>query len=427
MKKDPVGETQPVFPARLIEAAPDVAKPAQGGEQITLAVHKAWKTAGGVLAGKPRHSDRFLTDELKAAGHAVKSLTPKLKGQTRIKPEDARILLSHFFSNWPVRDEDADEDDDLSYGPLLTDDEADKVIDLIVERLKDAPAQPAAKPTASSAEPAGDLPGAPVGDLVAEMFEESDAYFIVGTERPLVTQSPKTELIGFRNIINRLKDIEESDDRERLIVWILDLGRQTFEDLESRQRYLNVQALITRFKALRLFQDRGREDRWKWLERRAAFVILDTINEQPLDMKGIRRPSFLAHHVALSAVAPEWAKSPNFRTLYGSELDRLDQRSFSVFYKAEGWPPSTSEDEDETLMLRRYFGYASFGEVARGLELPSPGTSYEEAYRTVYTATVEMLKMKNKFGDNALTGSQAIAQLRYLGFRLMNLQEFMSL
>lgn len=427
MKKDIVEDSHGAFPVRLVELVPNIATLEHNPEELTLAVHRAWKSAGGILLGKPRHSDRFLAEELRAARTPVKSLTPKLKKLTRLKPGDVRALLTLFFSKWPMPDEDANTEDEIGYTPLLSEAEADSVTDLMASRLEAAPTQSQPRVMPGLPDPAGTLPGEPIGDLIAAMFEDSDAYFIVGTERPLVTQSPKTELIGFRNIINRLKDIEESDGKERVLVWILDLGRQTFEDLESRQRYLNVQALITRFKALRLFQDRGREDRWKWLERRAAFIILDTIHDQPVDMRGIRRPSFLGHHVALSAVAPEWAKSPNFRTLYGSELDRLDQRSFSVFFNAKGWPSVgvEDEDEDEPAVLLRYFGYASFGEVARGLELPSPGASYEEAYRTVYAAAVDMLKLTRK--PDMLAGDQAKAQLRYLGFRLMNLQEVMTL
>ena len=396
------------IPQRLLELVPGLESKIDYPEDFIRALHKAWKHAGGTLSGKPRHSDRFLSDYLNRQNNSVRSLTPKLVGKTRIKPKDAENLLWAFLTYWPEAESGDTEAEELNYQQILSDEEIEELADYVANKITVNPSSQPSLNRPSSETPADDIPGEPVGDLVARQYEEADAYFIVGTERPLVTQS-RTELIGFRDIINQLKYIEDADGKARLLVWILDLGRQRFEDFESRQRYLNVQALITRFKALQLFQDRGKQERWEWLRSRAAFVVLDTLYDQPFE-RGVKRPSFVTHNVSFNAVAPEWAKNTNFRTLYGSELERLDQRSFSVFLKAEGWPAPTDEDEEAKEFVR-YFGYASFkvdnklnsDTVARGLDLPSPGDSYEDAYRTVYAAALDLLKLENRAIDAGLT------------------------
>lgn len=424
--------------ARIQEHLSSEADPSDEPQQFVRLLHQAWKQAGGTLSGKPRHSDRFLADQLKDQGLEVRSLTPKLVGKTRIASKDAETLVRYFLENWPDKaDAGSNGDDDVTYKSFLSKKVLDDVVDFVSNHIAARSASSSSFETAAAAPlPSDEFPGEAVGPLIDRMFQESDAYFIVGTERPLVTADTKTELLGFRNLMNRLKEIEYTDRKIRPLVWVLDMGRQIFEenDVESRQRFLGVQALITRFKALRLFEDRGREERWAWLSKRAAFVILDTRFDEPFEMKGFKRPAFVAHHVALSAIAPEWAKDPNFRALYGSDMQRLDQRNFSVFYNAEGWPAPT-EDNEDAVIWRRYFGYASFArnqlpnadKVARGLELPSPGRSYEDAYRAVYRAAIDLLKIENRSLSDYHDSKIVIAQLRYLGFRLMNLQDFMKL
>lgn len=80
-----------------------------------LDIHRRWKEAGGKLAGKPRHSDRFLEDQLKARGTPIRSLTPKLIGKTRIAPVDGKALASYLLFNWPAS---ASDNEEVSYEPI---------------------------------------------------------------------------------------------------------------------------------------------------------------------------------------------------------------------------------------------------------------------------------------------------------------------
>jgi hypothetical protein len=69
-------------------------------------------------------------------------------------------------------------------------------------------------------------------------------------------------MIGFRDLMNEFWKIDRSDDQERILVWALDLGRQDFEDTESRLRFMNAESLMTRFKALKRFKEIDTEARW---------------------------------------------------------------------------------------------------------------------------------------------------------------------
>jgi hypothetical protein len=401
----------------------DLPDAAADPQTLLRQLHRAWKTAGGTYGGKPRHSDRFLAEQLKTRNTVVRSLTPKLAGTTKIKPQDAEFLSSFFLSSWPKDADSAAED--LSYEPLLPPDDAEEFVDFIVEGLEQAIGLPQ---TAHST-----LPGEGIEVLLRGLYGACDALFTVATESAVVRFSNLVHpMHGFRKLITEWWEVEQVDDRPRPLIWIADIGRKTFDDPEPAQRFLSLYDLVTRIKALRDFDDRKRDERFHWLERRAVFVVLDTRFEQDVAMAGFRRPTFLPHHVSFSAIPPEWAKTPNFRALYGSELDRLTQRTFTVAYKAQpGW--QTGGDDEEEQRLRRYFGHASFAvdtkpnseQVGRSLELPSPGASYEEAYKTVYAATIELLGLKSKAQEpHAINGKLAIEQLKYLGFRLLRLEEF---
>lgn len=216
---------------------------------------------------------------------------------TRIKPHDAEILVRYFLANWPQAG--GADSEEIAYAGLLRAEGIEELAELVADELESsASATPRVLPATS-------LPGEEVAKLLITLYEQSDALFTVGTARALLPlqaepSDQQIPLRGFRNLMNDFWAIEQNDGKPRPLIWVLDFGRQTFEDAESTQRYLRVQELVTRIKALYLFEDRRREDRLRWLESRAVFVVLDTRFEQSIDMKGFRRPNFIAHHVSLA-------------------------------------------------------------------------------------------------------------------------------
>jgi hypothetical protein len=399
--------------------------PAEAPAQFVVDLAHQWKDRGGNVAGKPRHSDRYLDDLLRANGRPIRSLIPKLAGRTHLRPADAEVLVRTFLSHWdyigdPHSGEIAARSADL-YMPLLPEAEIEAVCAYVADRIEALGAEVRG---ASESETVLALPGRHTSDLIADEFRDSAAYFQIGAGQTVLVAKPEMALVGFRDLIDRLWAIDSADRRDRMLVWTLDLGRQDFDDPESRLRFMNVVALLARFKALRRFPEGRSEERWNWLQSRAIIVLHDTRSGRP-DVPQL--PAFDPHHVLFSAIPPKWAGSPAFLTLYGTE--RLQETSYSIFLKR-------TVDREQPRFEFRYFGCAVLragdkdDPEPRALELNPPGRSYVEALGTVFEAAAFTLDIRNIPAELSIDGMKissdhAIEKLRHHGFLLLRLEEFM--
>jgi hypothetical protein len=415
--------------------------PTEAPAEFVRDLGQRWKERGGLVAGKPRHSDRYLDDLLRWQGTPIRSLTPKLVGRTNLKPADADVLVRLFLSHWEyVGDANSGEIAGRSaelYRPLLSEAEIEGVCGYVAERISAVGVE-----TRSEVEAAAVLspPGEDSFDLVANEFKEAAAYFQIGAGQTVLVTQPDKALVGFRYLINRLWAVDKADARERILIWTVDLGRQDFEDPESLSRFINVQALISRFKALKLFKESVTEARWNWLQSRTVIVLHDTRSVRP---EVPRLPAFDPHHVLFSAIPPRWAGSPEFLELYGHE--RLQETNYMIFLRrpTEGFPEATkrsdkvSSPEHQSYALR-YFGNALFksgvtGErEIRGLRLKEPGWSYVEALGTTYLAAAQMLGLRSASAELSIDGMKidsmhTTEKLRHHGFLLLSLGEFLNL
>ncbi len=394
--------------------------------QYVRELHRQWKIEGGKQGGKPRHSERFLEDKLKEQNTPIRSLTPKLNGKTVIKAHDGAVLVQYCLSNWPTK-----EGDGIKYINLLDQDETKIVSDFIEESIENSTHITMAVMTPIEFDET--LPGRPVPEVITQQFYDSDAMVIVSPENTFITIKPKTELIGFRDLINQLWAIERSDHRPRPLIWVLDLGDLRFEELRARMKFLNVQALLTRFRALKLFDDRDSDKRWHWLQSRAVIILLNTVKNDEYDIflnsipqeighNRPKRPTFIAHNVSLSPTPSEWLPSIEFRALYGSDLSRIEQRSFSIFYKP-------SEECD-----LKYFAHSSFivdkdkdRFEGRSLELPALSMRYANGFRAICAAAEHILGLNHQTGTHpTINGADAVQQLKYLSYEILTIPEFMS-
>jgi hypothetical protein len=414
--------------------------PAEKPAQFVLDLARAWKERGGTVAGKSRHSDRYLDDLLRALGTPVRSLTPKLAGRTQLRPADAGVLVHLFLSHWdyigdPNSSEIGARSADL-YRPLLADAEVEGVCGYIENRIFLV-----GPDSRNEVEPATEqyLPGQDTTDLIVTEFQKSAAYFTIGAEQIVLVARPESALIGFRNLMQRLWSIDKADNKKRLIIWTLDLGRQDFDDLESRLRFMNVEALVARFKALKRFKEIDTEERWNWLRSRALIVLHDTRSVRP---EVPRLPAFDPHHVLFSAIPPRWAGSSEFLALYGRQGERLRQLTYTVFLRrlaADQISQQTLSDETslDTSYELHYFGHALLKpddneQQARGLKLGDPGRSYVEALGTVFVAAENILGLRStpanlSIDDMKIDTAHALEKLRHYGFQLLRLEEFIQL
>lgn len=410
----------------IAEHVKPMTDPSENPTAFICDVHKRWRSGGGKVEGKPRHSDRYLDDRLKEAGSPVRSLTPKLNGRTRMKPKEGAVLIHFFLSQWPEGDDEL-----VSYKALLPQTDI-QAVSKYVATLLDTRAREAALRSSNVAPQATDsetdrLPGEPIPDAIERHFRECDALITVSPEQVLHSAGPGTAFVGFRDLMDALHGVETRDHKYRPLIWVLDIGTLNMDDLSARKKFMNVQNLMIWFKALKRFDDRKAKERWNWLLERAVIVLLDSYYGGEEEAQSAKRPEFQSHHISLSNINPDWAVSPNFRALYGSNFERIDTRSFSVFYKKSGkW--SFRPEENVDLI---YYGYGSFRQektkedYGRGLELPRLPGRYADAARATCAAAAQVLDLPPFSKDPADAGDVAIQQLGFLGYRVLRLDEFL--
>jgi hypothetical protein len=413
------------------------ANPAEAPVDFVRELARSWKAMGGFLSGKPRHSHRYLDELLRLQGTHIRSLTPKLVGRTNLRPTDAGILVRLFLSYWRyIGNSNVGESVALSsdvYEPMLPAAEVGEVSAFVAEQI--AVREGETRTAAGESDSAGAIASSPVGqdtiELIASEFEESIAFFTAAIGSAVLTPSDETALVGFRRLMDWLWTIERSDRRGRIPIWMVDLGRQVFDDPESRKRFMHVQQLIARFKALVLFKD---DDTWSWLQSRAIIVLHDIRSGQ---RDASHLPAFDPHHVLFSAIPPKWAGSRHFIELYGREPSQANYSIFlrppAQFHERKGGPDQSAiAGQSYTL---RYFGHALFktGENSdpdmRGLSLEAPGWSYVEALGTVFVAARQVLGLPEISTELVIDGikidpDHAIEKLRHHGFRLLRLDQF---
>jgi hypothetical protein len=414
---------------RMIENFVSV-DPAREPVRFVLDLANYWKKGGGKVAGKPRHSDRYLNDLLQLQGTPVKSLRPKLDNRTNLKPGDAQALLKLFLSHWKYVGDPNGESSAEAYEPLFSDDEIQAVSSYIADRISETDvASRAETETAAVAVPSQDM-----NDLIATEFRDAAALFTVAAWQTGLVTGPDKVLIGFRNLIDRLWKIDRENGGNRVLIWTLSLGGQDFDDPESRERFVNVEALISRFKALKRFKESVREARWNWLQSRTIIVLHDTRTVQP-DHTPL--PPFHTQHVLFSDIPADWVGSAEFIALYGGE--RLNQRIYTIFLKqraSEGIDSSAKISSHRRLEYDlRLFGHSLLKSnekgplQARGLPLSVPGRNYVAALGTVFVAAMQMLDPKARptelsINDLEINAENAVQKLNHHGFSLLRLDEF---
>src|ERR1700719_3419228 len=152
--------------------------PTEAPVELVRDLAQRWKEKGGFLAGKPRHSDRYLDDLLRWQGTPIRSLTPKLVGRTNLKAADADVLVRLFLSHWEyVGDPNSGEITARSadvYKPLLSDEEIEGVCGYVAERISAVGVE--ARSETESA-PALSMAGQDTIELIATEFQKSTALF----------------------------------------------------------------------------------------------------------------------------------------------------------------------------------------------------------------------------------------------------------
>jgi transcriptional regulator with XRE-family HTH domain len=257
-------------------------------------------------------------------------------------------------------------------------------------------------------------------NIITTEFKRSNTIFTVSSEQTLIVAARDKALFDFRNLICGLHKIDDEDEKQRILVWILKLWNQGSIEVADKLRYENVQSLILRFKALSgYFREKAT---WEWLKSRAVVAIQDAPHSR-LD------PS---QHILFGEAPNKWMRSLEFNSLYGADLSRLGRATYTVFLRSSVNSPSRRDLGGMGKEYHvRYFGHAKIpadGEDSkvRGAELPWPGRRYDQAFAIVHAAATHVLKLGSTEED-LNKGKDAEEGLRVLGFSLMRIEDFVNL
>jgi hypothetical protein len=266
-------------------------------------------------------------------------------------------------------------------------------------------------------------------DLIATEFERSAALFTVSAEQTLLSDKNRLPYVGFRDLITTLSVIDQRDDKERILVWVLEDGKPELGDRETVGKIENVDTLLGRFKRLRSYFKEA--DTWKWLQKRAVIALHDGRSGR----LGVPRlPPFGYRHLLISEPPDHWKESPNFFALYGDESERWKKATYTFFFRSQDSSGERSPSGVGDYNLR-CFGHAKLppdrkNAEVKALKLPSLDGNFSVAHGTMYAAALEMLDVRRKSAELSIDGikiDQAYAsrKLRLLGFSLLSLDQFM--
>lgn len=150
-------------------------------------------------------------------GTPIRSLTPKLVGRTNLRAADAYALVGLFLSHWRYKGDPNSREIRVptsdQYEPMLSDAEIGDVSAYIAERITVSESEPAVAATLL-------LPGQSTFELIVKEFQDSTALITAATGRPVLLTSEETGLM------DTLWTMERSDNRPRILIWTVDLGRR---------------------------------------------------------------------------------------------------------------------------------------------------------------------------------------------------------
>ena len=426
------------------EALPDVV----GQDPIAFlrTLHTVWVINGGHVAGKSRNSLRQMSQLLSESNQAIRSIQPKMAGHTRITMQDAATLIVLILSHWDyVGQPDLKNATSKDYKEI-EDVSVKKITDLILEKIFSSDkrkTQIGFLLTSSQHhenDPKDPLPLA--DELVDQLIPNSDFYLTILSQKTIIAKDPEVGAIYFGRLMNKLWNIDKSKNGKLVKLWVTSVGGRKFGDFDSTAEFINLDRLATSLRILSIFENGDLKDRWRWLRDRSAFIVgglqfdeIDDIysaaNFKVPALKNIK-PWMEAGRLQLRELPSKWAAAPQLKTLYGTDLQNIDRRTFLVI----GHRGPTDEGKAPINELR-YFAIGPDVEtqdkapaeysVARGLELPSPQERYDDAFCHLCAASYFRLQRTAPGEISNLDPYDVLASLRHLGFAALKLDEFLNL
>ncbi len=409
----------PGFKDLLADAASDTSSTIDAQNQPGVAfraLYDGWVRQGGYLRGKPRRSVRQIKTWL-GSNREVRSLETKLSGKTLLQLDDLRNLISLFLERWRY---DAGKGEDQAYPHSKLDQLAeDLVTEIYVDngngrgsglqlprRGRQAALEtvPLSTQTTRQDEKSADVPDDTLesGDAITALYKQSDALITVSRERTFIGADPGSIMSGFHTLMDELRAIDDSDDRFRALIWIVDSGRRE-GDPGSQTILHNLDFLATQFRSLLLTDHPRRTDRARWFMQRAV-VLVGTLRFEEIDacytqaglelMEPKRGWDWItADRLFIEGVPDRW-----FERVSKEGAEAIRQRTITVHRDLQ--QPKQERPGDASWADIRYLFHAPLrggdNEIRpRCVELPSPGVRWSDAFRVAHE--VALLRLGRPF------------------------------
>ena len=404
---------------------------------LVRAFYDRWVELGGTNDGHRVRSVKRMRAWL-GKDNQIRSLEPKLSGKTNLKREDATKLFRLFLSKWhrgnklgnekPYVDGDLDPMLERLLNAFYPANDQNRTNKFLLPDKKNANEQ-------STQEPQNNALREGI-TVLEELFEESDAVITVSRTRT-VSDVPDA-IKRFQELMDRFREIDGSDNRQRILMWIVDIGRRTSDDPKALLALRNLDALAFQFRAIALADHPERIERWRWLEK-SAVILVGSIKRNEMvrfyekvgfsiSQTDMTMPWVYTNLLLLSETPDEWAKAQELRLLYGQELERLEERAFSIHANRSGW-------NDSRTQKLRYIGFeppmddkfAINSEAPRhAIELPSPSRRHDEAFEQAYAAACYRMQVNLESFDDCFP-AQSFGHLMHYNFIVLKLNEFLNI
>ncbi len=433
-------------------------------------LYALWVANGGRVSGKNRNSIRNLMAWLGPTSQ-VKSLPQKLRGAVKLKETDATVLVHEFLKRWKPLEARAGHvgTADTGYQPFPSEERALLVDNLI--RAMYAPDREGAnrhiqlRETRAQRANLSDEIVSP--EVYKRMLAGADALVVFSRHRSVASESFLAQAMeGFWQILRGFSDVLKEDERQRTIIWVLNIGNRQVEDKNAWRDFINVEILKAQLEAFAHFDSQEdlrdnsednsgedfadlldnrirkkiempsaeyRIDRWKRLIENSVLIIEHLRDEEintlfPEEMKEdkaerVKDIGVFAEHLLPHALPPAWT---NITRLYRDEMKSVSDATFAAMLHLP-------KSKDETSPRVEYYAYAPLhrgptrGRIMQ-VPLAPPGEAYDDAFHLAYLSA--RYRLKDRFGNASkkkASGRTAVRYLRKLGFEVLTVPDLFRL
>jgi len=306
-----------------------------------------------------------------------------------------------------------------------------------------------------------------------QSYGHFDALITLSRHKATIGPTPGDTIRLFWHFMNDLYESIGSSDT--IFIWIVDIGVRQVEDENAWKDFINFEMLKTQFRAFASFdseidldeaddesarqssvsqsgihaaflrsitipEEGHREKRWKWLCERSVVIVQNLRKEefehlyadedQNADDFRLRDIGVTTESILPSMIPSRWSQLKELRELYGRDLSDISDATLTVLFNRD---TKSGNGSGVTYLAHalnpKLDSLTPSGFEAASRELPAPGSHYTTAMGLAYWAARHRLKSIRGEKQNAdhEDWEIAVAYLANQGFRVIRLQEFMSI